>query len=183
MRFVLLTPLSPIQAMPELHSFLKQHPEKKEKFDAMLDVALGASKYKLFIKRKLQNLAEGGSSNSISSSKSSSFSGQAGQPNAHTQLVPPLQAPQARADRQRNRPLTRHRQVQELSMPFKPSRHHNRLFQQTPTMIPSWQCTRINSSTTRWDPPPATIPLPAEGCVSSTINIYTSILPSFDAVV
>ncbi|KAJ9096595.1 hypothetical protein QFC19_007128 [Naganishia cerealis] len=46
------------EAMPELHAFLKQHPEKKPKFEAMLDVALGASKYKLFIKRKLQNLAE-----------------------------------------------------------------------------------------------------------------------------
>jgi hypothetical protein len=56
--------------MPELHAFLKQHPEKKEKFDAMLDVALGASKYKLFIKRKLQNLAEGGSSSSAASGKS-----------------------------------------------------------------------------------------------------------------
>lgn len=49
------------KAMPELHNFLKQHPEKKEKFEAMLDLALGASKYKLFIKRKLQNLAEAGS--------------------------------------------------------------------------------------------------------------------------
>ncbi|KAI5453121.1 hypothetical protein NCC49_006149 [Naganishia albida] len=49
------------EAMPELHNFLKQHPEKKEKFEAMLDLALGASKYKLFIKRKLQNLAEAGS--------------------------------------------------------------------------------------------------------------------------
>ncbi|KAJ9121720.1 hypothetical protein QFC22_002341 [Naganishia vaughanmartiniae] len=48
------------EAMPELHTFLKQHPEKKPKFEAMLDVALGASKYKLFIKRKLQNLAEAG---------------------------------------------------------------------------------------------------------------------------
>lgn len=56
--------------MPELHSFLKQHPEKKEKFDAMLDVALGASKYKLFIKRKLQNLAESGNSNSSAACKS-----------------------------------------------------------------------------------------------------------------
>lgn len=55
--------------MPELHAFLKQHPEKKEKFDAMLDVALGASKYKLFIKRKLQNLAEGGSSSSATTGK------------------------------------------------------------------------------------------------------------------
>lgn len=48
--------------MPELHNFLKQHPNKKEKFEAMLDLALGASKYKLFIKRKLQNLAEAGTS-------------------------------------------------------------------------------------------------------------------------
>ena len=49
---------------------MKQHPEKKEKFDAMLDVALGASKYKLFIKRKLQNLAENGNSNSSITGKS-----------------------------------------------------------------------------------------------------------------
>jgi hypothetical protein len=51
--------------MPELHTFLKQHPEKREKFEAMLDIALGASKYKLFIKRKLQNLAEAGTTSSV----------------------------------------------------------------------------------------------------------------------
>jgi hypothetical protein len=52
--------------MSELHTFLKQHPEKKPKFEAMLDVALGASKYKLFIKRKLQNLAEAATSHAQS---------------------------------------------------------------------------------------------------------------------
>lgn len=55
--------------MPELHNFLKQHPNKKEKFEAMLDLALGASKYKLFIKRKLQNLAEAGTTALIPNSK------------------------------------------------------------------------------------------------------------------
>lgn len=55
--------------MPELHNFLKQHPDKKEKFEAMLDLALGASKYKLFIKRKLQNLAEAGNTAAPSISK------------------------------------------------------------------------------------------------------------------
>jgi hypothetical protein len=55
--------------MPELHTFLKQHPEKKPKFEAMLDVALGPSKYKLFIKRKLQNLAEVGTGPAHSNGK------------------------------------------------------------------------------------------------------------------
>lgn len=46
------------QAIPDLYSFLKRHPDKQARYESMLDEAVGpSSPYKLYIKRRLDALA------------------------------------------------------------------------------------------------------------------------------
>lgn len=46
------------QAIPDLYSFLRRHPDKQARYESMLDEAVGpSSPYKLYIKRRLDALA------------------------------------------------------------------------------------------------------------------------------